>query len=730
MEEPETGRRSLRLRVAEALPEDLHRGIARLGVAEMTYLGLSPGEVVQIAGLRATVARALPADSGTPPRTLRIDGTTRQNSGVGLDEEVTVQRIGVSPARAVVLTPSDPGGIAHGEDPVPLLHRRLLGCAVVAGDVVAVPRFGGEPLLFTVTGTAPRGAVLVQEGTRIRIAAVDVEPPRAGAVTYEDVGGLDRELARVRELVELPLKYPALFRRLGVRPPRGVLLYGPPGTGKTLIARAIAADSRLHFVHVDGPAIMRKYYGESEARLREVFDEARRHAPSVIFLDELDALAPRREAVHGDVEKRVVGQLLALMDGLEERGDVIVVGATNIPELLDPALRRPGRFDREIPIPVPDRDGRLAILRIHTRGMALAADVDLEELADVTHGFVGADLAALCREAGMAALRRLLPEIRLDPEAGADSGGIQVTMADFRHALGEVEPSATRELVLERPRETWEHVGGLSQIRTRLRVLVERPLRYGDLLAGFGLHLPRGILFTGPAGTGKTLVARALASSVRANFIGVEGPSLFRKWMGETEKALRDLFRKARQASPCILFIDELDALAPARGAAGATEAGERAVSQLLAEMDGIREHPGVLVIAATNRPDRLEPALLRPGRFDYILEFPLPDVAEREEILAVHTRRLPLAGDVDLGALAEATAGWSGAELRALCQRAALLAADEWFEEAEGAGGRPPAAPGTAPAPRVGARHFRLALAEMEGGSGGMPPPRRVEAR
>jgi transitional endoplasmic reticulum ATPase len=700
--------RVLRLKVAEALPQDIHRGIARLTVAEMIYLQVGIGETVQITGLRPTVARVAAAPDDMEPRMVRIDGTTRKNAGIGPDEEVTVQKIGATPAKAVVLTPNDVSSFVPDEDWTNQVHRQLLSCALVAGDTVAVPTFAGEPVLFTVSGTSPKGAVTVQEGTRLRIAAIEVEISQGGKVTYEDVGGLDREVARVREMVELPLKYPALFRQLGVKPPKGVLLYGPPGTGKTMIARAIAADNRLHFLHVDGPSIMRKYYGESEARLREVFDQARRNAPAVIFLDELDALAPRREAVHGDVEKRIVGQLLALMDGLEERGDVVVIGATNIPDALDPALRRPGRFDREISVPVPNRNGRLAILRIHTRGMALDADVELGELADVTFGFVGADLASLCREAGMVALRRFLQVAKLDPERGADAGDIQVTMADFRAALAEIGPSATRELVVDRPKETWDDVGGLHQVRSRLKMLVERPLQCRDSLARFGLQLPRGILFTGPTGTGKTLAARALGANIVANFIGVEGPALFRKWMGETEKGLRDLFRKARQAAPCILFIDEIDALAPARSSTGISEAGERTVSQLLAEIDGLRGESGVILLAATNRPERLDSALLRPGRFDYTLEFQLPDESERAEILAVHIRHLPVADDVDPAKLATVTPGWTGAALRALCQRTALLAADEWLE-ANVLGKMPP---------RVTAQHFELARSEMEGGT------------
>ncbi|HWI64303.1 MAG TPA: AAA family ATPase, partial [Symbiobacteriaceae bacterium] len=668
---------------------DMHRGAARLSTAAMAYLGVTAGEVIQVTGLKATVTRAFPTEGSLAARFIQLDGTTRQNAGVGPDEEVTVQKLGAVPARAVVLTLIDgKSTTAPGEEMIPALRRRLLDCPVVAGDIVGLPRFTGEPVLFTVTGTAPQGAVQVGEGTHIRLAAIEVEHTKARPVTYEDVGGLERELARVRELVELPLKYPVLFRQLGVRPPRGVLLYGPPGTGKTLIARAIAADNRLHFLHVDGPEIMRKYYGESEARLREVFDEGRRNAPAVIFLDEIDALAPRRETVHGDVEKRVVGQLLALMDGLEDRGDVIVIGATNIPELLDPALRRPGRFDREVQIPVPNRAGRRQILTIHTRGMALDSSVDLDALADVTHGFVGADLAALCREAGMVALRRYLPTIRFDPATRqADAGEIKVTHADFQAALAEVEPSATRELVMDRPRG--ERVGGLHDLQKRLRLLVEQPLQHREALHQSGLQIPRGILFTGPSGTGKTLVARALGSRINANFIAVEGPALFRKWMGETEKGIRDLFRKARQAAPCVLFIDDIDALAPARSSANLSEGTERAVSQLLAELDNLRDESGVIVLAATNRPDRLEPTLTRPGRFDYVLDFPLPTAEERAEILHVHTAHLPLGPDTNVTALAKATEGWTGASLRALCQRAALLAADQWL--ASGREGPPP---------------------------------------
>ncbi|HYF94839.1 MAG TPA: AAA family ATPase [Symbiobacteriaceae bacterium] len=699
----------LRLRVAEVASSDTHKGAARLSAAAMAYLNVTSGEVLQVTGLKATVTRAFVADTKQQARFIQLDGTTRQNAGIGLDEEVTVQKIGAVPARAIVLTLIDGKSTsAPGEELIPALRRRLLDCPVVAGDIVGLPRFTGEPMLFNVTGTAPQGAVQVGEETNIRLAAIEVEHSKARPVTYEDVGGLERELARVREMVELPLKYPVLFRQLGVRPPRGVLLYGPPGTGKTLIARAIAADNRLHFLHVDGPEIMRKYYGESEARLREVFDEARRNAPAVIFLDEIDALAPRRESVHGDVEKRVVGQLLALMDGLEDRGDVIVVGATNIPELLDPALRRPGRFDREVQIPVPNRAGRKQILQIHTRGMAMGDGVDLDALADVTHGFVGADLAALCREAGMVALRRYLPTITFDPTTKqADAGDIRVTNADFQAALAEVEPSATRELVMDRPKEGWEAVGGLQSIRQRLRLLVEQPLQYREDLTHFGLQLPRGILFTGPSGTGKTLTARALGSQINANFIAVEGPALFRKWMGETEKGIRDLFRKARQAAPCVLFIDDIDALAPARSSANLSEGTERAVSQLLAELDNLRDDSGVIVLAATNRPDRLEPTLTRPGRFDYVLEFPLPSKEDRYQILVLHLRNTPRAPDVDLSHLAKTTEGWTGASLCALCQRAALLAADQWL-----GGGR------QGPPPMVQAVHLATAEREMEGGS------------
>ncbi|BAF58612.1 ATPase [Pelotomaculum thermopropionicum SI] len=522
--------------------------------------------------------------------------------------------------------------------------------------------------------------------------------------SYRDIGGLDKELQKIREMIELPLTHPELFEHLGIEPPRGVLLYGPPGTGKTLIARAVAGETKACFIHVNGPEIIHKYYGESEARLREIFQKAAGNRPSIIFLDEIDAVAPKREEVTGEVEKRVVAQLLALMDGLKSRGQVIVIGATNLPNAIDPALRRPGRFDREIRVSIPDRKGRREILSIHTRGMPVAGDVDLDRLAEITHGFVGADLRALCQEAAMRCVRRVYPLIgaQTGKAAGEFLAGIKVEMKDFLEAMKEVEPSATREFLVDVPAVRWEDVGGLKEIKQELRQAVEWPLKYRELFETAGISPPRGVILHGPPGTGKTLLARALASEINANFIAVKGPSLLSKWMGESEKAVRELFRKAKQVAPCLVFFDEIDSLVPAREA-GHGGAADRVLSQLLTEIDGIEELRGVVLLAATNRIDLIDPALLRPGRFDLHLRLDLPDKEAIVEIFKVHTRKMPLHQNIDLDALADACKGFSGADIRQVCHRAAILAMREYIEANKKAA--------AAPRYRVTMQHFLKSL-------------------
>lgn len=672
------GEVGVKLRVCEGMVEDARKGIVRVLTPVMDELGLKPNDVVAVTGKRTTVARVMPAfQDGCPPGNIQMDGLQRQNAQVGIGEGITLAPVEWETARTVVLAPVLPGWTLGGEHEIVHLKKHLIGRAVVPGDQVTIPQFSGGDEAFIVEGAAPRGAVVITRDTAVRFKGGETAEGRGQRVTYEDIGGLAREVQRVREIIELPLKYPQLFQRLGVEAPKGILMHGAPGTGKTLIARAVASETEAHFIHVNGPEIMHKYYGESEARLRQVFDEARKKAPSIIFLDEIDALAPRRADVHGDVEKRVVAQLLALMDGLESRGHVIVIAATNIPDLVDPALRRPGRFDREIAINVPDQRGRREILQIHTRGMSLAEDVSLDRLAAITHGFVGADLAALCREAGMYALRRALTSFQLGNDRPEDLQ-LQVTMRDFLDALTEVEPSATREFAMEIPTATWEDIGGLEEVKERLQAMVEWPLRYPELFQKFGLQTPKGILLSGPPGTGKTLVAKALARESGINFIPVNSSLLFSHWWGEAEKTLHEVFRKARQASPCLLFFDELDALVPARKAGEGSSIGSRLVSQFLMELDGLEELREVIVLGATNRIDMIDPAVLRPGRFDQILEFPYPDQVARKEIFRIYLRHRPVEPGLNLDNLAGAAEGLAGSEIEALCKRAALLAINE----------------------------------------------------
>ncbi len=668
---------AIKLKVCEGMVSDAHKGIVRILADAMKQLGLSSGDAVEVEGKRCTLARVLPAFSDScSVGSIQMDGILRQNAGVGIGEEVTIRPTVWERARSVVLAPAVAGWIPTDDLEIAHFKQKLIGLPVRVEDIVALPTFAGNEENFVVEGVLPKGNVIIGKDTAVYFKGSEGSEKLSMSVRYEDVGGLSKEVQKIREIVELPLKYPRLFRVLGVDAPKGILLYGPPGTGKTLIARAVANETQTHFIHVDGPEIMHKYYGESEARLRQVFDEARKKAPSIIFLDEVDAIAPRRTEVHGDVEKRVVAQLLALMDGLESRGNVVVLAATNVPDLVDPALRRPGRFDREICINVPDQPGRLEILRIHTRGMNLAKDVSLEHLAAVTHGFVGADLAALCREAGMYALRRVLADYRFgsdDPEGLY----LEVTAQDFLDALTDVEPSATREFSMELPTVNWDNVGGLKEIKEELEALVEWPFNYPHLYQHYKLQAPKGILLSGPPGTGKTLLAKALAKKSKLNFLPVDTPLLFSHWMGETEKALHEVFKKARQASPCILFFDEIDALAPKRQG-GEKAVTARLVSQFLMELDGLEELKEVVVLAATNRIDMIDPALLRPGRFDVVLEFPLPDLNDRLQILRVHLKDRPLGSDVKLAEIAAATEGMTGSDLQAIADRAAFISMAE----------------------------------------------------
>jgi transitional endoplasmic reticulum ATPase len=666
---------TLTLRVAEARVEDVGHAIARLAPADLQRIGVRAGDVIKISGGAVGVARAELSDDGYEGM-IQIDGTCRSNCSAGLQEQVTVARIDSEQAVAVRLSPLWVGAAPATIAPDRMLED-LIGVPVIAGCVVRVPTFA-KAVNFQVVRTIPSGPVVIGKRTDIRVVDGEQTAARAPAVSYEDIGGLEREVARVREMVELPLKYSRIFERLGILAPKGVLLYGPPGTGKTLLARAVAAESRVHFIHLNGPEIMRKFYGESEAKLREVFEEAARHAPAILFIDEIDAVAPKRTEVVGEVEKRVVAQLLSLMDGFVARGQVIVIGATNIPEVLDPALRRPGRFDREIEIGVPNTQARLQILRIHTRAMPLAADVDLQEIADHSHGFVGADLEALGQEVGMISLRRFLSMVPLDADGATspDLGSLQVTRDDFLAGLKEVEPSATREFFIEKSASTFASLGGLDEVKRLLHAVIEHSHMRDEIYEQVGLAPPRGILLTGPSGTGKTAMARALSGEMQLPLIAIEGPQLYSKWLGESERALREVFKKARRAAPCILFFDTIDAIAPKFGADQfGSDVYQRILSQLLREIDNLRDVKGVILLAATNRPERIEPALLRSGRFDYILPFAKPDAAEREAIMRLCCRRVPMAVDMDFEQFAGRTEGFTGADIESLCKKATLLA-------------------------------------------------------
>ena len=696
---------TLTLRVAEARVEDIGHAVARLAPADLRRIGARAGHVLKIMGSTTGVGRAELSDEGFEGM-IQIDGTSRSNCGAGLQEQVTVTPIEYEQAVAVRLSPLWVGAAPATIAPDRMLED-LVGVPVIAGCVVRVPTFA-KAVNFQVVRTIPSGPVVIGKRTDLRVVEGEQTAARAPAVSYEDIGGLEREVARVREIVELPLKYSRIFERLGILAPKGVLLYGPPGTGKTLLARAVAAESRVHFIHLNGPEIMRKFYGESEAKLREVFEEAARHAPSILFIDEIDAVAPKRAEVSGEVEKRVVAQLLSLMDGFVARGQVIVIGATNIPEVLDPALRRPGRFDREIEIGVPNTQARLQILKIHTRAMPLAADVDLKEIAEHSHGFVGADLEALGQEVGMIALRRFLSSVPLDTDgiAAEELGSLQVTRDDFLAGLKEVEPSATREFFIEKSSSTFSSLGGLNEVKRLLDGVVEHSHMRDEIYEQVGLAPPRGILLAGPSGTGKTAMARALSGEKQIPLIAIDGPQLYSKWLGESERALREVFKKARRAAPCILFFDTIDAVAPKFGADQfGSDIYQRILSQLLREIDNLRDVKGVILLAASNRPERIDPALLRSGRFDYILQFAKPNAADRATIMRLCCRRVPLAREVDFEDFAARTEGLTGADIESLCKKATLLAIVEFQE-------------GTRPAPFVVLRSDFLAVLESDRGS------------
>ena len=706
----------LTLKVLEAYTRDVGRGVARIDYDSMDTLNASTGDVIELKGKRRTVAKCLPlypSDEGKG--IIRIDGLGRNNSGIAIGDAISVKKIKAVPAEKVIVAPLEA---------IPPIDERYLADALesvplIKGDNVMVPYFGGR-LTFQVIGVTPAAdAVLVTQKTSFHIAEKGETLRGVPQVTYEDIGGIRNEIKKVREMIELPLRHPEIFEKLGIEAPKGVMLYGPPGTGKTLLAKAVANESNAHFISISGPEIMSKFYGESEARLREIFKEAREKAPSIIFVDEIDSIAPKREEVTGEVERRVVSQMLSLMDGLEARGKVIVISATNRPNAIDPALRRPGRFDREIEIKVPDKKGRSEVLQIHTRNMPLMTEeikkemkekadaekdpvvrgnmlkmigdtVNIDKISSVSHGYVGADLEYLCKEAAMKCLRRLLPELNLEAEKIPTETleKLIVNADDFRKALVEVTPSGMREVFIESPDVSWEQVGGLAEVKKELMEAVEWPMKYPGLYDKLGHKMPRGILLHGPSGTGKTLMAKAVATQSEANFISVRGPELLSKWVGESERGIREIFKRARQSAPCVIFFDEIDSIAPIRGAGGETAVTERVVSQLLTELDGMENMHGVIVLAATNRADMIDPALLRPGRFDKIVSIPLPDKESRRMILKINCEDIPIADPdgpdkIDYDKLAENTDGLSGADVAAIANTAVSLVVHEHLDGA-----------------------------------------------
>jgi transitional endoplasmic reticulum ATPase len=706
----------LTLKVLEAYTRDVGRGVARIDYDSMDALNASTGDVIELKGKRRTVAKCLPlypSDEGKG--IIRIDGLGRNNSGIAIGDAIGVKKIKAVPAEKVQVAPLEA---------IPPIDERYLADALesvplIKGDNVMVPYFGGR-LTFQVIQVAPiADAVLVTQKTVFEIKEKGETLRGVPQVTYEDIGGIRDEIKKVREMIELPLRHPEIFEKLGIEAPKGVMLYGPPGTGKTLLAKAVANESNAHFISISGPEIMSKFYGESEARLREIFKEAREKAPSIIFVDEIDSIAPKREEVTGEVERRVVSQMLSLMDGLEARGKVIVISATNRPNAIDPALRRPGRFDREIEIKVPDKKGRNEILQIHTRNMPLMTDeikkemkekadaekdpvvrenmlkmigdpVKIDKISAVSHGYVGADLEYLCKEAAMKCLRRLLPELNLEEEKIPPEtlDKLIVTADDYRKALVEVTPSGMREVFIENPDVKWEQVGGLAEVKRELMEAVEWPMKYPGLYEKLGHKMPRGILLHGPSGTGKTLMAKAVATQSEANFVSVRGPELLSKWVGESERGIREIFKRARQSAPCVIFFDEIDSIAPIRGAGGETAVTERVVSQLLTELDGMENMHGVVVLAATNRADMIDPALLRPGRFDKIIQIPLPDKESRKSILEINCADIPIADPngpdkIDYEKLSEITDGLSGADVASIANTAVSLVVHEHLDNA-----------------------------------------------
>jgi len=712
----------IQLKVVEALQDDAYKGIARIDKGIMQSLEVERGDIIMIKGNRETVAivdRAYPADVGEG--IIRIDGILRKNAKTGIGDVVNVTKVEVKEAKKIILAPAQKGIMVQG-DPESL-RRGLLGRTVVKGDLVVLggvqrrrdlfsemgmdeefsglfgdvlnnmgfSQLGGgiTQIRFLVVNSTPLAPVIITENTEVSLnpKAVDVTDEKVSEINYEDIGGLDEEIKKIREMVEIPMKHPEIFQRLGINPPKGVLLHGPPGTGKTLLAKAVANETEANFILLNGPEIMSKFYGESEKKIRNIFEEAEKAAPTIIFIDELDAIAPKREEVTGEVERRVVSQILTMMDGLQGRGKVIVIGATNRVNSIDPALRRPGRFDREIEVGVPGKTGRLAILKIHTRGMPLTKNVDLEKLASLTHGFVGADLEALCKEAAINVLRKYLPKMKLDGEEQIPQEILEkliVYQEDFMEALKVVRPSAMREVLVETPNVGWENVGGLDKVKRELREAIEWPLKYPDSFKRMGIRPSRGILLYGPPGTGKTLLAKAVAKESEANFIQVKGPSLLSMWVGKSEEGMRKIFERARQVAPCVIFFDEIDALAGKRGIDTGTKVTERVLNQMLAEMDGLEDLNDILVIAATNRPDLLDTALLRPGRFDKILLVNSPEEIGREMILKIHTEKMPLAKDVRIKDIAKKTIGYTGADLEALVREAAMLALRQSIDSKE----------------------------------------------
>ena len=658
------------LKVLEAYTRDVGRGVARIDYDAMDTLDASTGDIIEITGKRKTVAKCLPlypSDEGR--NVIRVDGLVRNNAGVAISDPVSIRKIKAPPAEKVTVAPLES---------IPPIDERYLADAlesvpVTKGDNIMIPYFGGR-LTFQVIGINPASdAVLITQRTLFTISEKGADVRGVPQVNYEDIGGLREEIKKVREMIELPLRHPEIFEKLGVEAPKGILLYGPPGTGKTLLAKAVATESSAHFISISGPEIMSKFYGESEARLREIFKEAKEKSPTIIFIDEIDSIAPKREEVTGEVERRVVSQLLSLMDGLEGRGKVIVIAATNRPNAIDPALRRPGRYDREIEIKVPDKIGRKDILEIHSRGMPLSDDVDISKLSAITHGFVGADLEGLCKEAAMKTLRRFLPDMKLeedkiDPEFLEN---IEVEMNDFEKALRDITPSAMREVYVEIPDVHWDDIGGLKEVKRELQEAVEWPLKFQGIYENIGYNMPKGILLYGPSGTGKTLLAKAVAKESETNFINIRGPELLSKWVGESERGIRETFRRARQSAPCVIFFDEIDSIAPIRGAGADTNVSERVVSQLLTELDGVQKLGGVVVLAATNRVDMVDPALLRAGRFDKLLYIGMPSPASRKNIIKIHLKNKPLAKDIDIDKVVTLTENFSGAELLAVVNTA-----------------------------------------------------------